>query len=166
MSCVLAPLALTQLWIFGVHLDYVRFVFYLIQPLAIAVVGYVDLDPVSTPRNWPKNLTAASMLVLLVSVSALSVPASFEVTKWYHLNLPAGEDVGILEAVEWIGVNSKTTDVVVSSQYLGDWMSGLTDANVLQTYPLNFAFSRGEVTRSLDADTILSSNYTLTSPDF
>jgi len=166
LSCVLAPLALTQLWIFGVYLDFARFVFFLIQPLAIAVAGYVDVDFVSVPRRWLKNLGATSMLALLVSVSVLSVPASFEVVKWYHLNLPSGEDAGVLEAVEWVKANSQVGDVVVSSEYLGGWVSGLAEVNVLQTFPLRFAFSRGEVERSLDAETIISSNYTLSSPDF
>jgi hypothetical protein len=63
-------------------------------------------------------------------------------------------------------LNSQAAGVVVCSQYLGEWVGGLADRKVLQTYPLRFAFSRGEVERSMDADTILSSTYTLTSGDF
>lgn len=175
-SWILAPLLMSQAYLFGVTFDYRRAFFFAIQPsLIMAVASFALLGEIIPKGNIAiaishkipmtrfvrkavRVLPAIVLILLSLSILLNQVEIGVSYVKvvddWYTHIDPYG-DKEKMDALEWIMRSSPTNAVFVAEEPFARWIEGLTSRRALVYASPQYLFVKGERERSLAARAIL-----------
>jgi hypothetical protein len=154
----------------GAATDYPRFATVLMAPLVIAVGVFVTrATAFAATTAWRASAGGHAMSVTaLVVVGVVVVAAPFAVTRYSRVArvYQPHDAVSLTAAVHAADEAIPATASVLTSVRDGKWLEGLTGREALFSLPVRYAFRPDEWQRSVDADTLLRSNGTLTNGFF
>jgi hypothetical protein len=172
----LVPLLLTQTYLVGLYVDYVRFPYYLFIPL-MALIGITldyfsssfvkllsfsqaQLIRVSRKINIKKIqavIIAVSMIALIFYVPIFIVPPeSFRLQNYYQV---MNDDC--YNAIQWTRQNTATDAVFVSDASYGWWLAGLGQRPTLSAVDLRFLTIAHEANIARNATYLMDTDYVL-----
>jgi len=181
---VFLPLAFTQIYIFGIALDFKRLPIFSVPALAILSscsfllvqgrsVSFAKSNTSSSATKSKPNpsnplylkvdiwvlLVIAVVVSLLCSVTLVGAAAQQSVFVYYHhITDYTYSDAERLEALNWIRENTLFNAVIVADDALGRWIEGFAARRVVMRLPPFQAFMLSEVDRYKAADLLLHSN--------
>jgi len=172
---LLIPLLLTRLYLIGFITDYLRFFYFIAQPVIllnsvayyslynalVKAVNKVESNHRMSLPSTTHSLKIASCIILLMLMSTLIVTAfsnsysSFKNDYNWFLSIRQNE----YDAITWLKNHSSPLDVVVAPHELALWTRGLSHVRVLEDTPEEYVFYDVQLDRIRASSLILHSDY-------
>jgi hypothetical protein len=173
----LVPLLLTQTYLVGLYVDYIRFPYYLFIPLMALIgimidyfsagfvkllkAGQIQVSHNILVKNNNKKIQAAliavSMLILIFCMPIFIVPPeSFRLQNYYQVM-----NNDCYQAIQWTRQNTSTDAVFVSDASYGWWLAGIGQRPVLSAVDLRFLTLAHEANIARNATFLLDTDYVL-----
>ncbi len=170
-SWIAAPLILSQAYIFGLSIDFARFIFFLAQPVALTLgVGVTRLGI----RHWlelviqyRRRIGAIIFIALLTISLAATVEAGIStvdnIDKWYQ-SIDRYNVWSRRDALEWILTNTSLDDVFAADDVMGRWIEGYTLRDTYIALHPRWLFRVGQEEEYYISSAILYSKKTVLTP--
>ena len=171
-SWILVPLVATQSYLFGVFLDYERFLYFLSLPVIICI-GIViantpniiarlpffrDLGKTKSKYTLPVRPKAVLLSILLIASLLTPMFALPNVgasqTNFFQVMNPSG-----YEAIQWIRDNTPVGSVCVADAEFGWWLSGFAQRPTLSAVDPQFLILQREFEPARIASNLLTADY-------
>ena len=177
---VLAPVLATQSYLFGVYLDYERFLYFLALPIIVCVALITVSIPkavsglaqklqnsgrIETSLRIQKKgfiailLSALVFGVLLTPLFALPVSYNPQYSGTYQTNFFQVMNVPEYQAIQWVKNNTPESSVCVSDAEFGWWLSGFAQRPTLSAVSPQYLILQHEVEPAAVARNLLSADY-------
>jgi hypothetical protein len=181
---IFIPAIMTQSSVFGLYLDYQRFLYFLYLPVIICVALLIEGAPniiakgINRARNWlkekdgvrlqntpfnqPRRLVYSLMVSGLVLSSVLAIPifkapyaGVAEVNSYQVMTKPG------YEAIQWIRSNTAQGSVCVADANYGWWLSGFAQRPTLSAVDPQYLILTREFEPAKVATKLLTADYVI-----
>ncbi len=170
-SWIATPLILSQAYLIGVSIDFARFIFFLAQPVTLALgvgVSMIDIRHwLEIVAHWRRKLVSITLIILLAASLAATVEAGVStvpsIDAWYQVIDPY-DPWSRLDALEWIDSYTDIGSVFVADEVMGRWIEGYTLRDTLISIHPRWLFREGQVEEYYVASAILNAYLAVTTP--
>ena len=170
-SWIATPFILSQAYLIGVSIDFARFIFFLAQPVTLALgvgVSMIDIRHwLEIVAHWRRKLVSITLIILLAASLAATMEAGVStvpnIDAWYQVIDPY-DPWSRLDALEWINRYTDPRSVFVADEVMGRWIEGYTLRDSLISIHPRWLFREGQVEEYYVASAILNSYLVVTTP--
>ncbi len=166
VSSILVPLAAAQCYLFGLFLDYERFLYFLALPVIVCIglilvytssilVRLLAKIRVHLPYAKTKTVLLSVLLIACLFSPLFILPhAGLDQAKYFQLmNSPK------YEAIQWVKNNTPTGCVCVADAEFGWWLSGFAQRPTLSAVNPQFLILQREFEPARAASNLLQADY-------
>jgi hypothetical protein len=165
----LVPLAMTQSQIFGVYVDYPRFLYFIDFPgilIASATLFYIIHTTPAIIKKYPKTkihqikkivppIFVASFFIFIILSPWSIYPGETVVLIDYYTTIEKPEATSL----EWVQNNTAESSVFVADHHYGWWLSGVGERTTLSAVGLEFLLYQHEIEVAKSAQLLLDTDY-------
>ena len=167
------PILLTFGYLFGIALDYNRFVLFLTQPipiiLSLSFIGHRNTYLWEIFIHWRRRIVAILILVLLVGYTGLylvnGASAPYKIDEWYREKDRYGW-WGRHDALTWIRDNTDSNAKFAADELMGRWIEGYSHRKAYINTDPKWLFRRGQIDEYFISSTIFGGPYEYRSPHY
>jgi len=165
-SAILVPLVAVQSHLFGVFLDYERFLYFLALPvivcLGLIIITTADIITKRLGKIWMRlpHVKTRRVLISILLIGCLFTPlftlphVGLAQSKYFQLMTPAK-----YEAIQWVQTNTPEGSVCVADAEFGWWLSGFAKRPTLSAVNPQFLILQREFEPAQIASNLLEANY-------
>jgi hypothetical protein len=163
---ILVPAVLTQSYLFGIYLDYERFLYFLFLPIIISTAVLIESGSHTLSRllnrltSRAKKTAYPAFILSLTLISLLFVPifttpnAAIDETNSFQTMTSKG-----YEAIQWIKTNTAPDAVFVADANYGWWLSGFAQRPTLSAVDPQYLILSREFAPAKAATNLLQTDY-------
>jgi hypothetical protein len=165
----LVPLIMTQSQIFGIYVDYPRFLYFIDFPgilITSATLFYIIRITSAIIKKYPKirthqtkkivpSIFIASFFIFIILSPWSIYPGETIDTVDYYTTIERSEAT----ALEWIQNNTAEASVFVADHLYGWWLSGVGERKTLSAAGLEFLLYQHEIEVAKSAKLLLDTDY-------
>jgi len=166
----LVPIVMTQAYLFGVIIDYSRFMYFFDFPLIIIISAgllylfqYTAIAIKKTPRiKWnriKKTLPITTFSAIIFIFTILSIGSIFPIDALQRANFYTTMYEPENATLEWIRNNTPEESVLVAEHTYGWWLGGIGERPTLSAAGLEFLIYSHELEVARAAQVILDKNF-------